>query len=72
MTPALQYNMLLAYMETTYSMAQVCLNEGPCLPLEPGEHPNTALSIPRVSSISPFHKPTLIPRCLPCLRCTHF
>ncbi|XP_020730930.2 angiotensin-converting enzyme-like protein Ace3 isoform X2 [Odocoileus virginianus] len=22
-------------METTYSMAQVCLNEGPCLPLEP-------------------------------------
>ncbi|VFV22246.1 angiotensin-converting enzyme-like [Lynx pardinus] len=30
-----QYNMLLAYMETTYSMAQVCLNEGPCLPLEP-------------------------------------
>uniref|UniRef100_A0ABI7ZDM5 Angiotensin-converting enzyme n=1 Tax=Felis catus TaxID=9685 RepID=A0ABI7ZDM5_FELCA len=34
-TPAAQYNMLLAYMETTYSMAQVCLNEGPCLPLEP-------------------------------------
>ncbi|XP_030892312.1 angiotensin-converting enzyme-like protein Ace3 [Leptonychotes weddellii] len=30
-----EYNNLLAYMETTYSMAQVCLNEGPCLPLEP-------------------------------------
>ncbi|XP_012602958.1 angiotensin-converting enzyme-like protein Ace3 isoform X1 [Microcebus murinus] len=30
-----EYNKLLAYMETTYSMAQVCLNEGPCLPLEP-------------------------------------
>uniref|UniRef100_H0XMC6 Angiotensin-converting enzyme n=1 Tax=Otolemur garnettii TaxID=30611 RepID=H0XMC6_OTOGA len=31
-----EYNQLLAYMETTYSMAQVCMNEGPCLPLEPG------------------------------------
>ncbi|XP_053426752.1 angiotensin-converting enzyme-like protein Ace3 [Nycticebus coucang] len=30
-----EYNKLLAYMETTYSMAQVCMNEGPCLPLEP-------------------------------------
>uniref|UniRef100_A0A7N5K688 Angiotensin-converting enzyme n=1 Tax=Ailuropoda melanoleuca TaxID=9646 RepID=A0A7N5K688_AILME len=30
-----EYNKLLAYMETTYSMAQVCLNEGPCLPMEP-------------------------------------
>ncbi|KAG5203040.1 angiotensin-converting enzyme-like protein Ace3 isoform X1 [Ovis aries] len=30
-----EYNEILAYMETTYSMAQVCLNEGPCLPLEP-------------------------------------
>ncbi|XP_004749261.2 angiotensin-converting enzyme-like protein Ace3 isoform X1 [Mustela putorius furo] len=30
-----EYNQLLTYMETTYSMAQVCLNEGPCLPLEP-------------------------------------
>nr|XP_020730928.1 angiotensin-converting enzyme-like isoform X1 [Odocoileus virginianus texanus]XP_020730929.1 angiotensin-converting enzyme-like isoform X1 [Odocoileus virginianus texanus] len=30
-----EYNQILAYMETTYSMAQVCLNEGPCLPLEP-------------------------------------
>ncbi|XP_039091839.1 angiotensin-converting enzyme-like protein Ace3 [Hyaena hyaena] len=30
-----EYNKLLAYMETTYSMAQVCLNEGPCLALEP-------------------------------------
>eukprot|EP00071_Canis_lupus_P044971 XP_022278528.1 angiotensin-converting enzyme-like protein Ace3 isoform X1 [Canis lupus familiaris] len=30
-----EYNQLLAYMETTYSMAQVCLNEGPCMPLEP-------------------------------------
>ncbi|KAF5924442.1 hypothetical protein HPG69_018843 [Diceros bicornis minor] len=30
-----EYNKILAYMETTYSMAQVCLNEGPCLPLEP-------------------------------------
>ncbi|XP_012588563.1 PREDICTED: angiotensin-converting enzyme-like isoform X2 [Condylura cristata] len=30
-----EYNQLLAYMETTYSTAQVCLNEGPCLPLEP-------------------------------------
>ncbi|XP_003786678.1 angiotensin-converting enzyme-like protein Ace3 [Otolemur garnettii] len=30
-----EYNQLLAYMETTYSMAQVCMNEGPCLPLEP-------------------------------------
>ncbi|XP_037350441.1 angiotensin-converting enzyme-like protein Ace3 [Talpa occidentalis] len=30
-----EYNQLLAYMETTYSMAQVCLNEGPCLSLEP-------------------------------------
>ncbi|XP_025746074.1 LOW QUALITY PROTEIN: angiotensin-converting enzyme-like protein Ace3 [Callorhinus ursinus] len=30
-----EYNKLLAYMETTYSMAQVCLSEGPCLPLEP-------------------------------------
>ncbi|XP_008269909.2 angiotensin-converting enzyme-like protein Ace3 isoform X1 [Oryctolagus cuniculus] len=30
-----EYNKLLAYMETTYSMGQVCLNEGPCLPLEP-------------------------------------
>uniref|UniRef100_A0A673VHG5 Angiotensin-converting enzyme n=1 Tax=Suricata suricatta TaxID=37032 RepID=A0A673VHG5_SURSU len=30
-----EYNELLAYMETTYSMAQMCLNEGPCQPLEP-------------------------------------
>uniref|UniRef100_A0A8D2AL95 Angiotensin-converting enzyme n=1 Tax=Sciurus vulgaris TaxID=55149 RepID=A0A8D2AL95_SCIVU len=30
-----EYNKLLAYMETAYSMAQVCLDEGPCLPLEP-------------------------------------
>ncbi|XP_057569833.1 angiotensin-converting enzyme-like protein Ace3 [Hippopotamus amphibius kiboko] len=30
-----EYNQILANMETTYSMAQVCLNEGPCLPLEP-------------------------------------
>ncbi|XP_040495792.1 angiotensin-converting enzyme-like protein Ace3 [Ursus americanus] len=30
-----EYNKLLAYMETTYSTAQVCLNEGPCLPMEP-------------------------------------
>ncbi|XP_055982553.1 angiotensin-converting enzyme-like protein Ace3 [Sorex fumeus] len=30
-----EYNQLLANMETAYSMAQVCLNEGPCLDLEP-------------------------------------
>ncbi|XP_004456877.2 angiotensin-converting enzyme-like protein Ace3 [Dasypus novemcinctus] len=30
-----EYNQLLAYMEMTYSMAQACLEEGPCLPLEP-------------------------------------
>ncbi|EPY86413.1 angiotensin-converting enzyme [Camelus ferus] len=30
-----EYNQILAYMETTYSMGQVCLNEGPCLSLEP-------------------------------------
>ncbi|XP_006146875.1 angiotensin-converting enzyme-like protein Ace3 [Tupaia chinensis] len=30
-----EYNKLLADMETTYSMAQVCLNEGPCMSLEP-------------------------------------
>ncbi|KAM6174547.1 angiotensin-converting enzyme [Erethizon dorsatum] len=30
-----EYNKLLAYMETTYSLAQVCLDEGPCMPLEP-------------------------------------
>ncbi|XP_037666445.1 angiotensin-converting enzyme-like protein Ace3 [Choloepus didactylus] len=30
-----EYNRLLAYMETTYSMGQACLKEGPCLPLEP-------------------------------------
>uniref|UniRef100_A0A8C3WTT6 Angiotensin-converting enzyme n=1 Tax=Catagonus wagneri TaxID=51154 RepID=A0A8C3WTT6_9CETA len=30
-----EYNQILAYMKTTYSMAQVCLSEGPCLPLEP-------------------------------------
>ncbi|XP_011366886.1 angiotensin-converting enzyme-like protein Ace3 [Pteropus vampyrus] len=30
-----EYNKILAYMETTYSTAQVCLNEGPCMPLEP-------------------------------------
>ncbi|XP_006833788.1 PREDICTED: angiotensin-converting enzyme-like [Chrysochloris asiatica] len=30
-----EYNKLLAYMETTYSMAEVCLDEGPCLYLEP-------------------------------------
>ncbi|KAK2503324.1 hypothetical protein MC885_018281 [Smutsia gigantea] len=36
-TPASsQYNKLLASMKTTYSMAQVCLNEGPCLRMEPG------------------------------------
>uniref|UniRef100_A0A8C0WFX6 Angiotensin-converting enzyme n=1 Tax=Castor canadensis TaxID=51338 RepID=A0A8C0WFX6_CASCN len=30
-----EYNKLLAYMETTYSMGQVCLDEGPCMTLEP-------------------------------------
>ncbi|XP_005402269.1 PREDICTED: angiotensin-converting enzyme-like isoform X2 [Chinchilla lanigera] len=30
-----EYNKLLAYMETTYSLAEVCLDEGPCMPLEP-------------------------------------
>nr|KAF6454436.1 hypothetical protein HJG63_000150 [Rousettus aegyptiacus] len=30
-----EYNKILAYMEKTYSTAQVCLNEGPCMPLEP-------------------------------------
>ncbi|KAL6073647.1 hypothetical protein STEG23_023533, partial [Scotinomys teguina] len=30
-----EYNRLLTYMETTYSTAEVCLNEGPCLSLEP-------------------------------------
>uniref|UniRef100_A0A8D2K6D3 Angiotensin-converting enzyme n=1 Tax=Theropithecus gelada TaxID=9565 RepID=A0A8D2K6D3_THEGE len=30
-----EYNELLADMEMTYSMAQVCLNERPCLSLEP-------------------------------------
>ncbi|XP_008061508.2 angiotensin-converting enzyme, partial [Carlito syrichta] len=30
-----EYNQLLAYMETIYSTAQVCLNEGPCMSLEP-------------------------------------
>ncbi|KAL4835077.1 hypothetical protein H8958_014866 [Nasalis larvatus] len=30
-----EYNELLANMEMTYSMAQVCLNERPCLSLEP-------------------------------------
>nr|XP_019588384.1 PREDICTED: angiotensin-converting enzyme-like [Rhinolophus sinicus] len=30
-----EYNKLLAYMKTTYNMGQVCLNEGPCMPLEP-------------------------------------
>lgn len=29
-------------METTYSTAEVCLNEGPCLSLEPGEQPSPA------------------------------
>ena len=32
-----QYNRLLTYMETAYNGAEVCLDEGPCLPLEPGE-----------------------------------
>lgn len=35
-----QYNKLLAYMETMYSTAQVCMNEGPCLPLQRGEYPS--------------------------------
>lgn len=44
-TPARpQYNKILAYMEKTYSTAQVCLNEGPCMPLEPGECPSPALT----------------------------
>ncbi|KAM4843255.1 angiotensin-converting enzyme-like protein Ace3 [Thomomys bottae] len=30
----LEYNQLLAYMETAYSMGQVCLSEGPCVTLE--------------------------------------
>ncbi|XP_049717325.1 angiotensin-converting enzyme-like protein Ace3 [Elephas maximus indicus] len=30
-----EYNQLLAYMKTMYSMAEVCLEEGPCLYLEP-------------------------------------
>nr|XP_003472155.2 angiotensin-converting enzyme-like protein Ace3 [Cavia porcellus] len=30
-----EYNKLVAYMETTYSLAQVCLDEGPCMTLEP-------------------------------------
>lgn len=43
----LQYNKLLAYMRTTYNMGQVCLNEGPCMPLEPGEHPNPVPAQPQ-------------------------
>ncbi|KAM9046228.1 LOW QUALITY PROTEIN: angiotensin-converting enzyme-like protein Ace3 [Megaptera novaeangliae] len=35
---------IVAHMETTYSMAQVCLNAGPCLPLEPGLQEVTATS----------------------------
>ncbi|XP_052051480.1 angiotensin-converting enzyme-like protein Ace3 [Apodemus sylvaticus] len=31
----LEYNRLLTYMETAYNGAEVCLDEGPCLPLEP-------------------------------------
>ncbi|XP_048222837.1 angiotensin-converting enzyme-like protein Ace3 [Perognathus longimembris pacificus] len=30
----LEYNKLLAYMETAYSMGQVCMSEGPCVTLE--------------------------------------
>nr|XP_021489952.1 angiotensin-converting enzyme-like [Meriones unguiculatus] len=30
-----EYNRLLTYMETTYSTTEVCLDEGPCLSLEP-------------------------------------
>ncbi|XP_058531303.1 angiotensin-converting enzyme-like protein Ace3 isoform X1 [Ochotona princeps] len=30
-----EYNKLLAYMKMTYSTGQVCLNEGPCLTLDP-------------------------------------
>lgn len=29
-------------METAYNRAEVCLDEGPCLPLEPGEQPSPA------------------------------
>ncbi|XP_021032679.1 angiotensin-converting enzyme-like protein Ace3 isoform X3 [Mus caroli] len=31
----LEYNRLLTYMETAYNRAEVCLDEGPCLTLEP-------------------------------------
>ncbi|XP_031209746.1 angiotensin-converting enzyme-like protein Ace3 isoform X3 [Mastomys coucha] len=30
-----EYNKLLTYMKTAYNEAEVCLDEGPCLPLEP-------------------------------------
>ncbi|XP_005070292.1 angiotensin-converting enzyme-like protein Ace3 [Mesocricetus auratus] len=30
-----EYDRLLTYMETTYSTAEVCMDEGPCLSLEP-------------------------------------
>uniref|UniRef100_H0W5S9 Angiotensin-converting enzyme n=1 Tax=Cavia porcellus TaxID=10141 RepID=H0W5S9_CAVPO len=30
-----EYNKLVAYMETAYSLAEVCLDEGPCMILEP-------------------------------------
>lgn len=35
----LQYNQILLNMETTYSVATVCLANGTCLHLDPGEHP---------------------------------
>ncbi|XP_006533119.1 angiotensin-converting enzyme-like protein Ace3 isoform X3 [Mus musculus] len=33
--PERRYNRLLTYMETAYNRAEVCLDEGPCLTLEP-------------------------------------
>jgi len=47
----LQYNNLLANMETKYSVAEVCREDGTCLPLDPGRsNPNT---------LTPRHPDTL-------------
>lgn len=53
--PPPQYNRLLTYMETAYNSAEVCLDEGPCLPMEPGEQPSPASDLNCVSLLVKEH-----------------